>query len=134
MEEHQTLGAFCPSYHYAVELIGRRWTGAIMRAMYCGEIRFSDITKTIPGLSDRLLSERLKELEQAGIVERTVFPETPVRIEYRLTEKGNALGEVMRAIAAWSEAWVTPEDLDTPECKEAAKQLEQEEKAIAGVS
>ena len=134
MEEYQTLGAFCPSYHYAVELIGRRWTGAIMRAMYCGEIRFSDITKTIPGLSDRLLSERLKELEHAGIVERTVFPETPVRIEYRLTEKGNAFGEVMKAIATWSEEWVTPEDLNTPECKEAAKQLEQEAKAIAGVS
>jgi DNA-binding HxlR family transcriptional regulator len=134
MEEHQTLGAFCPSYHYAVELIGRRWTGAIMRAMYCGEIRFSDITKTIPGLSDRLLSERLKELEHAGIVERTVFPETPVRIEYRLTEKGNALGEVMKAIATWSEEWVTPEELNTPECKEAVKQLEQEEKAVSAVS
>jgi DNA-binding HxlR family transcriptional regulator len=134
MEEQPTLGGFCPSYHYAIELIGRRWTGAIMRAMYCGDIRFRDIGKTVPGLSDRLLSERLKELEHAGIVERKVYPDTPVRIEYRLTEKGNAFGEVMKAIAVWSEKWVTPEELNTPECKAAAKELENEAKAVAAIS
>ena len=126
MIEHDKFGGFCPSYHYAVELIGRRWTGAIVRAMYCGDIRFSDITKTVPGLSDRLLSERLKELEHAGIVERTVIPETPVRIEYRLTAKGFALGEAMKAISTWADKWVTPEDLNTPECKEAEAQLAKE--------
>src|SRR4051812_32639254 len=111
MNEHKAMGAFCPAYHYAVELIGRRWTGAIVRAMYCGDVRFSEITKTIPGLSDRLLSERLKELEREGLVLRTVIPETPVRIEYRLTAKGDALGGVMRAIAEWAEGWVKPEDI-----------------------
>ena len=128
MNEHQEMGAFCPAYHYAVELIGRRWTGAIVRAMYCGDSRFSEITKTIPGLSDRLLSERLKELEHERLVARTVIPDTPVRIEYRLTEKGNDLGEVMHAIADWAEHWVTPEDLpaalvDEQKACEAAEAL-----------
>ncbi|MGH6915475.1 MAG: winged helix-turn-helix transcriptional regulator, partial [Geminicoccales bacterium] len=105
----ESIAAFCPLYHRAVELIGRRWTGAILRALLCGAIRFSDITAAIPGLSDRLLSERLKELETAGIVSRTVIPATPVRIEYRLTEKGHALNEAMAAIAAWAETWLRPD-------------------------
>jgi DNA-binding HxlR family transcriptional regulator len=89
-------------------LIGRRWTGAILRALYSGEFRFSEITHSVPGLSDRLLSERLKELEAEGIVSRTVIPDIPVRIEYRLTEKGRALGEVMDSIADWASAWLEP--------------------------
>ena len=100
------ITAFCPVYHRAVELIGRRWTGAILRVLLSGATRFSDVTAAIPGLSDRLLSERLKELEAEGIVSRTVIPATPVRIEYRLTEKGRALGDVMAAIAAWAETWL----------------------------
>jgi DNA-binding HxlR family transcriptional regulator len=100
--------AFCPIFHRAVELIGRRWTGAIIRALQSGCVRFSDITHAIPGLSDRLLSERLKELEAEQIVERVVIPETPVRIEYRLTEKGRDLDTVMRAIADWSGRWIAP--------------------------
>ena len=102
----QHLSAFCPAYHRAIELIGRRWTGAILRAMLSGQIRFSDITATVPGLSDRLLSERLKELEGEGIVIRTVVPSTPVRVEYALTEKGQALNDVILAVAAWAETWV----------------------------
>src|SRR5688572_12324427 len=74
------LSAFCPTYHHAIELIGRRWTGAILRAMLSGEARFSDITSVVPGLSDRLLSERLKELEAEGIVTRTGVEATTVRV------------------------------------------------------
>ncbi len=77
--------SFCPQFHHAVELIGRRWTGVIVRALMGGAVRFSDVSASIPGLSDRLLSERLKELESEGIVQRLVYPDTPVRIEYRLT-------------------------------------------------
>jgi DNA-binding HxlR family transcriptional regulator len=102
----QHLSAFCPAYHQAIELIGRRWTGAILRAMLSGQVRFSDITATVPGLSDRLLSERLKELEGEGIVIRTVVPSTPVRVEYALTEKGQALNDVILAVADWAETWV----------------------------
>lgn len=99
------ITAFCPVYHRAVELIGRRWTGAILRVLLSGETRFSDVTAAIPGLSDRLLSERLKELEAEGIVCRTVIPATPVRIDYRLTEKGAALHDAVAAISAWAETW-----------------------------
>src|SRR5437899_5215837 len=99
----QNRGAFCPLYHHAVELIGRRWTGAILRAMLTGVERFSDFTEAIPGLSDRMLSERLKELEAEGLVRRQVAPETPVRITYRLTEKGHALLSVVEAVSGWAE-------------------------------
>ncbi len=97
--------AFCPHYHRAVELIGRRWTGAILRALLVGVSRFGELTETIPGLSPRMLSERLKELEAEGIVVRTVIPETPVRVEYRLTEKGRALTTVVEAVADWVAVW-----------------------------
>ncbi|HEX2039461.1 MAG TPA: helix-turn-helix domain-containing protein [Acidimicrobiales bacterium] len=100
------LSAFCPRYHRAVEIIGRRWTGAIIRALLAGRTRFSEVVDAVPGLSDRLLSERLKELEAEGIVERLVAPTTPVRVEYRLTEKGRALVPVVEAVSAWAEHWM----------------------------
>ena len=103
-ELHPT--ALCPRYHHAVELIGRRWTGAIVRIMLSGTTRFSDLTVAIPGLSDRMLSERLKELEVEGIVQRCVFAETPVRIEYRITDKGRALSDVVDSIGAWAQEWI----------------------------
>jgi len=107
-------GAFCPLYHHAVELIGRRWTGAILRAMFYGVTRFSDLAETIPGVSDRMLSERLKELEAEGLVLRLVIPETPVRIEYHLTEKGHGLESVVEAVSGWATEWlVLPEESAT---------------------
>jgi len=99
------LSTFCPSYHRAVELIGRRWTGAILRALLTDVKRFNDLAAAVPGLSDRMLAERLKELEAEGLVVRTVVPQTPVRVEYCLTEKGRALESVVRAVAGWVEAW-----------------------------
>jgi DNA-binding HxlR family transcriptional regulator len=99
--------AFCPYYHHAVELIGRRWTGAILRALLSDIRRFSDLTEAIPGLSDRMLSERLKELEAEGIVARLVHAERPVRVEYLLTQKGQALGDVIEAVSSWAETWVS---------------------------
>jgi len=109
MDEHSN--AFCPLYHKAIELIGRRWTGVILRALLSGQVRFTDLAGSIPGLSDRLLSERLKELESEGIVERRVHAETPVRIEYRLTEKGRALEKVVDDLSAWAEQWIAIEEL-----------------------
>src|SRR3954452_5742421 len=102
-------GIVCPLYHEAAELIGRRWTGAIVRAMTDGAVRFGDIVMAVPGISDRMLSERLKELESEGLVTRAVYPQHPVRIEYRLTEKGQDLGAVMDAIAAWAHRWLAGE-------------------------
>jgi DNA-binding HxlR family transcriptional regulator len=97
--------AFCPQYHHAIELIGRRWTGAILRAMLHGSSRFSDLRAAVPDLSDKMLSHRLKELEAEGIVKRSVFPETPVRIEYRVTDKGSALERVLSALEDWADTW-----------------------------
>lgn len=97
---------YCAQYSHALEIIGRRWTGAILRALMVGVTRFNDIAETIPGLSDRLLSERLKELEAEGLVVRTVTPSTPVRVEYTLTETGADLLPVVKSVEAWAERWV----------------------------
>lgn len=111
-DEHGDLSAFCPRFHHAVELIGRRWSGAILRAMLAGNVRFSDIAAAVPGLSDRLLSERLKEFEGEGLLTRAVYAETPVRIEYCLTEKGRDLGPAVEAISEWAERWLPEPEHD----------------------
>lgn len=100
--------AFCPYFHRAVELIGARWTGAIIRAMLVGVSRFTEFGEVIPGLSDRMLSERLKELEAEGVVVREVTPSTPVRVTYRLTDKGRALGTVLESVSVWAGEWLQP--------------------------
>lgn len=96
----------CPYFHRAVELLGKRWTGAIVRVLLEGPHRFHEILDQVPGLSDRLLAERLRELESQGIVDRVVHPEMPVRIEYRLTEKGRALQPVLQEIHRWADRWL----------------------------
>ena len=104
------MGPFCPRYHRAVELIGKRWTGAILRALMSGVSRFSEVCETVPGLSDRMLAERLKELEAEGIVKRTVVPDTPVRIEYSLTEKGRDLEAIVNTVSDWADRWVAVDE------------------------
>jgi len=111
----EPISPFCPFYQHAVELIGRRWTGAILRAQLSGATRFGDLAAAIPGLSDRLLSERLKELEAEGLVRREVFPTTPVRIEYQLTDKGRALAAVVAAISTWAHDWLAEASGGEPE-------------------
>ena len=101
----------CPKYHKAIELIGRRWTGAIISAMLAGKSRYHEIRENVPDISDRMLAERLRELETEGVVERNVFPTTPVRIEYELTEKGRALEAAIVAIGNWANKWIEPGEL-----------------------
>lgn len=96
----------CPLYHRAVELIGRRWTGAIIFILLEGPHRFSDLRAAIPDLTDRMLSERLKELEQEGVLERHVIPDSPVRVEYALTSRGEALAQPVNALVAWAHEWL----------------------------
>jgi DNA-binding HxlR family transcriptional regulator len=105
VESNESLSAYCPTFQSAVELIGKRWNGAIVRSMLSGSVRFSDFLAQIPGLSDRLLSERLRELEAAGVVERVVHPEIPVRVEYLLTEKGRELQAIVESIDRWADRW-----------------------------
>ncbi|WP_028923015.1 winged helix-turn-helix transcriptional regulator [Pseudonocardia acaciae] len=97
---------FCPRYHHAVELIGKRWTGVVLRALLSGHQRYADIRRAVPGLSDTMLSERLRELEAENIVVRHVLAGPPTRVEYRLTDKGQALNRAVAAIAEWAEEWV----------------------------
>ena len=93
----------CPRYHEAVELVGKRWTGAILAVMLQGgSMRFSEVGQAVPQLSDRLLSERMKELEARGIVERHVHNESPVRVEYELTGMGRELGPALRELRRWA--------------------------------
>src|SRR5436853_1346864 len=97
---------FCPRFHHAVELIGRRWSGAIINAMMPGPQCFNELLAIVPGLSDRLLTERLRELESEGLVRRTVLPGPPVRVSYELTEAGRDLEPVIEALGRWAERWV----------------------------
>ncbi len=103
------VSAYCPAFQDTLELVGRRWSGAIIRSLLAGRVRFSDMLADIPGLSDRLLSERLRELEGRGLVVRTVYPETPVRIEYHLTPRGQDLDDIVRAVDGWAARWLDDE-------------------------
>ena len=96
----------CTRFHRASELIGRRWTGAIIFVLLKARCRFATLRDAIPDITDRMLSDRLQELEAEGIVERTVIPETPVRVEYALTRKGRALADAIQAISHWADKWI----------------------------
>jgi len=96
----------CARFHKAVELIGRRWSGAIIQILRQRPSRYAELRTAIPDITDRMLSERLRELEDEAIVARTVIPETPVRVEYSLTAKGRALAPALDAIGHWAERWV----------------------------
>jgi DNA-binding HxlR family transcriptional regulator len=101
----------CARFHKAVELIGRRWSGAIIQLLLRGPSRYAELRAAIPDITDRMLSERLRELEDENIVARTVIPETPVRVEYSLTTKGRALAPALDAIGHWAEKWVDPAEV-----------------------
>ena len=98
----------CPRYHEAVELVGKRWTGAIVHVLIQNRrpMRFSQIGEAVPKLSDRLLSERMKELEQRGIVARHVSEQAPVKVCYELTEKGRQLAPALGELKAWADRWL----------------------------
>jgi DNA-binding HxlR family transcriptional regulator len=96
----------CSSFQSAIELVGRRWTGAIITVLRNGPMRYAQLALAVPGLSERLLSERLKELETAGIVLRRVLPGPPVGVEYALSEAGHDLGRALDGIATWARRWI----------------------------
>jgi DNA-binding HxlR family transcriptional regulator len=98
--------ACCALYHRAVELVGKRWTGAILSVLMDGPLRFSEVRQLVPDLSDRLLSERMKELEGEGIVERRVVEGPPSYVEYGLTCKGRALEPALRSLRSWARTWL----------------------------
>jgi DNA-binding HxlR family transcriptional regulator len=104
--EDAAHGNCCPLYHEAVELVGRRWTGAILSVLMEGPRRFSEIAQAIPELSDRLLSERMKELEARGMVRRTVIPGPPLRVQYELSVMGSELEPALNELGSWARRWL----------------------------
>ncbi len=105
----------CPFYHEAVELVGRRWTGAILRVLMDGALRFSEVASSIPELSDRLLSERMKELEARGMVERTVVPGPPVQVRYELSKMGRELEPALSELQSWAQRWLRDDSVPDSE-------------------
>jgi DNA-binding HxlR family transcriptional regulator len=110
----KSQSGLCARFHRAVELIGRRWSGAIIQLLLQRSQRYAELRAAIPDITDRMLSERLRELEDEKIVARTVIPETPVRVEYSLTPKGRALAPALEAIGHWAVKWVDSGDAAVP--------------------
>src|SRR5215469_5884933 len=116
----------CPRYEHAIQLLGKRWTGLILDTLMQGPQRFCEMTAAVEGLSDRVLSDRLRELEVEGIIERIVYPQIPVRVEYRLTAKGHDLQPVVEAIHHWAEEWIPLPEAE----REAGESLEEKEASL----
>ena len=95
----------CPHFHAAIEMVGKRWSGAILSTLSEGSCRFGELGNGVPGMSDRLLSQRLRELEAEGLIERKVEPGAPVRVSYSLTQKGADLDPALRELKAWGRRW-----------------------------
>jgi len=102
----QSVSPICTRFHRAVELIGGRWTGAIIRTLLQGSTRYAHLKAAVPDITDRMLSERLRFLETEGVVTRRVLPASPVRVEYELTEKGLSLERALNEIGTWAERWI----------------------------
>jgi DNA-binding HxlR family transcriptional regulator len=115
----------CARFHRAVELIGSRWTGAIIQTLLQGKTRYALLKGAIPDITDRMLSERLRSLEAEELVTRWVIADTPVRVEYELTDKGRELESALHEIGAWAERWIplpsveNHDALDRPDSREA---------------
>ena len=119
----------CPRFHVAVELIGGRWTGAIISRLLGGRARYNELRTAIPEISDRMLSERLRALECEGVLTRNVVPESPVRVEYELTAKGRALQESLDAIGKWATRWISDADMERAEASDTTAAAPQARKA-----
>ena len=87
----------------AFKILGKKWSGLVLYTLLEDPMRFTDIRRNIPELSDRVLAERLKELERLQLVKRNVYTRIPVKVEYELTKKGKELEKSMREIEIWAE-------------------------------
>ncbi len=126
----------CPRFHKAIELIGGRWTGPILQLLLAGPTRFATLRDAIPHISDRMLSERLHELEDEGIVSQSVVPESPIRVEYALTAKGRELQAPLDAVGRWAERWIAAAEVAAqarPQKRRAAKAGPPKRRARAGL-
>jgi len=110
----ESISPVCNRFHQAVELIGGRWTGAIIQALLRGKTRYAALKAAVPDITDRMLSERLRFLESEGVVSRHVLPESPVRVEYDLTDKGRSLEKALTEIGNWAHRWIPGEPEPAP--------------------
>ena len=95
----------CRRFQQAAELAGRKWTASILMAAYRGARRFGEYRELVAGVSDRMLSVRLRELEGEDLIERTVIPTTPVQIRYTLTQRGQELIQGLQPLVTWGNRW-----------------------------
>ena len=109
MARNELPAPVCARFHQAVELIGSRWTGAIIQTLLQGKTRYTLIKTAIPDITDRMLSERLRSLESEELLTRRVVPQSPIRVEYELTEKGRSLESALHEVSAWAERWISLE-------------------------
>lgn len=123
-------GTLCPRFHKAIELIGGRWTGSVLRLLMDGRARFAKLRDAIPDISDRMLSERLRVLEEEGLIERHVLPDPPIKVEYELTQMGKELHQSLEAIGNWAEKWL-PSSAEASEGKPAGKPAKPSKKTTA---
>src|SRR2546422_5981723 len=105
-ESREPVRSFCVSFQTAIELIGKRWNGAILAVLLDGPRRFSELVTTVPGLSERLLAERLRELEGKRILVRRVLHGPPLGVEYELTDAGRELAPAVEVVTAWAHKWL----------------------------
>lgn len=110
----------CARYQQALNLLSRRWVGLIVRVLQPGPLRFNELAGTLQVVADRVLAERLRELEAEGVVSREVFVGSPVRVVYQLTPKGEALGPVLDAIEVWSHEWIPQDAQDAKDAPDSA--------------
>ncbi|MDX6311942.1 MAG: hypothetical protein QOF44_1406 [Streptomyces sp.] len=96
----------CVRFHAAIEMIGTRWSGAVLRALFTGQHRYAQIKAAVPGVSDTMLAQRLRALQEQELIERRVLSTTPVQVEYHLTQRGLELEPVLEAIITWSHKWI----------------------------
>jgi DNA-binding HxlR family transcriptional regulator len=96
----------CAKFQSAVDLLGKRWTPLIVQLLLVGPRRYSELHDGLEVVTEGMLSQRLKELEQAGVVERRVLDEQPVRVEYHLTQKGRGLSRVISGLEHWADEWM----------------------------
>lgn len=106
----ETVSPVCARFHRAVELIGSRWTGAIIQTLLRGRTRYAMIKAAVPDITDRMLSERLRSLETEGLVTRMVLPESPVRVEYELTDMGRSLEPALQELKSWARRWLRDDE------------------------
>ncbi|MEH7381095.1 helix-turn-helix domain-containing protein [Bacillus sp. JJ1533] len=96
----------CSKIEELYHMIGKKWMGLIIHTLMEEPKRFSEVHASIPDLSKRMLNERIKELEDCGIVLRNVITDRPVRTEYSLTKKGHEMGKALKTVEDWANKWL----------------------------